>query len=786
MKNWRYCWAVIVLGLLLSSLNLNAREGPPASWITHPDVTGKEYGVYHFRKAFELQAAPESLNVQVSADNRYRLYVNGVSIVAGPQRSDVMHWRLEDIDLAPYLHAGKNVIAAVVWNWGEHKPVAQHSFKSGFLLRGATAAEGILNTGTTQWKVIANTAYSALPVTREQVGGYLCRAAGRATHNAKHYPWGWQNTGYDDSAWHDAEIIRVARDRGSYPFNVSGWQLVPRSIPFMDEHPVRFQSVRRTHGLTTDGKFLTNTSALIVPANTKASLLLDQSHLTNAYFRMETSAGAGSTIRVTYAEALKDDQGIKGHRDEIDGKSISGFVDIFDIDGGEHRQFQTLWFRTYRYVELNIETRDDPLEIHNVDGLYTAYPYTLNAEFSSDLPWLKEMRAINWRVLQICAWETYFDTPYYEQLQYIGDTRLQALLSLYMSGDDRLMRQAITHFDYSRIPEGITASRYPSDLGQYIPTFSLFWVAMVHDYWMHRDDRPYVQGLMTGVRSVLAWFEDKVDATGLVGPLPWWPFVDWTEGWGEGMAPGGKDGHSVFITLQYVYALQRAIELEKAFARPGEADRLQALADSLLDAVKNKAFDSEKGLFRDSLEETTFSQHTNTMAILTGAAPEHERQATMQRVLDDASLTQAGYYYSYYIFEAMLEVGLAHRYIEQLAPWQDMLALGLTTTPEKPPPSRTDSHAWATHPNYGLLATVLGIRPGEPGFQSVVIAPDLGPLQKAEGRMPHPLGDIKVALERSGESGITARITLPPGLEGVFNWRGETIPLRSGEQEINR
>src|SRR5215813_6581710 len=86
------------------------------------------------------------------------------------------------------------------------------------------------------------------------------------------------------------------------------------------------------------------------------------------------------------------------------------------------------------------------------------------------------------------------------QLQYIGDTRIQALISMYLTGDDRLVRQAISHFDASRIPEGITASRYPSDLGQYIPTFSLIWVAMVHDYWMHRDDAAYVRGLFQALQ----------------------------------------------------------------------------------------------------------------------------------------------------------------------------------------------------------------------------------------------------------------------------------------------
>jgi hypothetical protein len=309
---------------------------------------------------------------------------------------------------------------------------------------------------------------------------------------------------------------------------------------------------------------------------------------------------------------------------------------------------------------------------------------------------------------------------------------------------------------------------------------------MVHDYWMHRDDGTYVDGLMPGIRNVLTWFEDNVDATGLVGPLPWWPFADWTEDWESGIAPGGSDGHSVLITLQFVYALQRAVELERAFDRPGEADRLQALIDSLSDAVRSKAYDAGRGLFRDSPEEATFSQHTNTLAILTGAAPDDERRAIMERVLEDKSLTQAGYYFSFYIFEAMREAGLGHRYIEHLEPWRDMLALGLTTTPEKPPPSRTDSHAWAAHPNYGLLATVLGIRPAEPGFRSVVIAPNLGPLQRAEGKMPHPLGEIDVSLKRVGPDGIHARISLPDGLQGIFEWKSETFQLNSGAQEIQR
>ena len=178
------------------------------------------------------------------------------------------------------------------------------------------------------------------------------------------------------------------------------------------------------------------------------------------------------------------------------------------------------------------------------------------------------------------------------------------------------------------------------------------------------------------------------------------------------------------------------------------------------------------------------SQQTNTMAVLVDAVPAPEQRALMERVLGDKTLVQATYYYGFYVLEALRKAGLADRYIEQLAPWQQMLALGLTTTAESPEPTRSDSHAWSAHPNYGLLATVLGVRPAKPGFQSVLVAPSLGPLKRADGRVPHPLGDIEVRLLRVGAQGIRAEITLPPGLGGVFQWGNREKPLRPGRQEI--
>jgi hypothetical protein len=758
---------------------------PAAYWIAHPDVPGDVFGVFHFRRAFDLASRPERFLVHVSADNRYRLFVNGQQVSSGPQRSDLMHWRYETLDLAPHLRAGRNVLAALVWNWGKERPVAQFSHRTGFLVQGDSEREAAANTGR-EWKVLHDAAYEPIPV---RLQAYYAAPPGEAVDGSR-YPWGWEKADYPDEGWASAAAgegpgaERIQLRGTDLTGQAGGWQLVPRSIPPMEEKPVRFARVRRAEGVGAGEAFLTGQGDLVVPARTRAVLLLDQSHLTNAYAVLETSGGSGSTVTLTYAEALTDAAGRKGNRNDVEGKTIVGVKDVFRPDGGAHRRFQTLWFRTYRYVQAEIRTADQPHRVHDLHGVFTAYPFELRARFDSDLPWLADLWEMDWRGARLCAFETYFDTPYYEQLQYVGDTRIQALISLYMTGDDRLVRQAISHFDLSRIPEGITASRYPSSLGQYIPTFSLLWIAMVHDYWMHRDDPQFVRRLLPGVRGVVGWFERLLDDTGLVGPIPWWPYVDWVPEWPEGVPPQGKDGHSTMISLQYAYALERAVELEDALGLSVEAEHDRRLADSLRAAARARAWNAARGLFRDAPDTALYSQQTNIMAALMDAVPPAEQRGLMERVLTDTTLTQATYYYSFYLFEALRKAGLADRYVERLEPWREMLAMGLTTVPETPEPTRSDSHAWSAHPNYGLLATVLGVRPAEPGFRSVRIAPHLGPLQRAEGRVPHPLGDVEVQVVRVGGRGARAAVTLPPGLTGVFEWGERQVRLHAGRQEI--
>ena len=161
--------------------------------------------------------------------------------------------------------------------------------------------------------------------------------------------------------------------------------------------------------------------------------------------------------------------------------------------GAGAQDFTPLTFRTYRYIQIKIATQSDPLTVDDIFGTFTGYPFQLNARMITGDPELSKIFEIGWRTARLCAMETYMDCPYYEQLQYIGDARIQALISLYNSGDERLLRNAMNQMDDSRRPEGVTLSRHPSYTPQYIPTFSFWYIGMLHDYMMYGRDSNFIK-----------------------------------------------------------------------------------------------------------------------------------------------------------------------------------------------------------------------------------------------------------------------------------------------------
>lgn len=647
-----------------------------AFWIASRKEPLREYGVYVFRKNLDLAQKPSSFIVHVSADNRYKLYVNEKLVSLGPARGDVFYWNFETVDIAPYLQSGKNTVAARVWNEGDRRPEAQLSVRTAFILQGNSTAEEVINTNAS-WLCRQDSSYQPLAV--KNTFGYYVAGPGESI-TMQNQLKGWEKIMYNDSDWKPAQTLFEGTPKG-VGASASGWSLVPSPIPPMELTAQRLARVRRASGVSVPAQFPAAPTAVTIPANTKATLLLDQSFLTNAYPTLIMSRGRDASVTLTYAEALN--QGAeKGNRDEVEGKSVIGREDRIRADGSSRQTFTSLLWRTYRYIQLTIDTKDEPLVIDDVFGVFTGYPFTNRATLTSDNPELNTMLDIGWRTARLCAFETYMDCPYYEQLQYIGDARIQALVSFYNAGDDRLVRNALTLMDHSRLAEGVTQSRHPSVTPQMIPPFSLWWIGMLHDYWQYRPDQAFVKDKLPGMRQVLSFFQRYQQADGSLKRVPYWLFSDWAvdgKGWDFGTAPIGKNGTSAILDLHLLWTCQLAAELEAGLGEAAYADTYKNQAELLKKTIQKKYWDASRQLYADTEEKSLFSQHTNTLAILTGLVTGPIALGIAKKIQIEPGLAQASIYYKYYLHQALVKAGLGNDYLSWLGIWRENISLGLTT-----------------------------------------------------------------------------------------------------------
>ena len=769
-----------------------------AQWITAQGVAERDEVVLHFRKVIELRDAPKEFLVDLSADNQFILYVNGREAGRGPSRGDLAHWRYERLDLGPLLHAGRNVLAAMVWHFGTHAAIAQMSERAGFLLHGAGEQERAADSNAS-WEVEEESGISLL---KPKVNGYFAAEPGERWDGGR-FDWNANREGAETPARKDGDSAQtLARGRWGKAVTLgrgalreeqdapNNWQLVRDALPPAERQELPPARVVETHCAVSSEDFLRGGWEL--RARSKCSLLLDQGELTTGYPVLTAGEGRGATIRLTYAEALLDGQGRKGNRNEVAGKHIEGVVDEF-LPGGEtaQREFSPLTWRTWRYLELDVETHDEPVRILGLRSWFSAYPFVERAYFHSDDSSLEPIWKIGWRTARLDAHDTYMDTPYWERLQYIGDTRIQALISYAVAGDDRLARQAIEAFDASRVPDGLTQSRYPSSLVQMIPTFSLMWVGMVHDFWTYRGDREFVRGQVPGTRTALGWFLRRQRADGLLGKISWWPFVDWGADFTDGVPPEDDDGGSAVMTLQLVEALRYGAELERAFGEAGVAEGYEKAAARAAEAVRKLCWNGKYGLLADSPAQKHFSQHANILGVWLDVIPAEQQKEVLGRILSTSdagfaahgeipAMTAATYYFRFYLARAVEHAGMGDEYLKLLGPWREMVSLGLTTWAESPEPTRSDSHAWSAHPDYDLLRIVAGIRPASPGFTKVTIEPHPGALGNLKAAMPTPAGMVEVEYLNFAPE-IAAKVKLPQGVTGQLLWKGRRFALKPGE-----
>lgn len=392
------------------------------------------------------------------------------------------------------------------------------------------------------------------------------------------------------------------------------------------------------------------------------------------------------------------------------------------------------------------------------------------------------------RTLENCMMETYMDCPYYEQMQFPMDTRLQAMFTYCVSTDVRLARKALEDYHCSMIPEGLIHGKYPSAYPQIISTFSLHYIYMLREFYEQTGEAETVKKYLPDIDMILTYYDRKIGDDGLVGRLGYWEFVDWQPAWAEtgGIPAALQEGPSTIINLMYALALRNAAELNRIFGRRDTAEEYEKRQEKILSKVDELCWDEKRQMYREGPGFQQYTQHAQAWAVLNGLAYGDKAKTALQHAWEEEDVLKVTFSTSYEWFRALEKVGMYSMTEKDMELWKGLPALGCTTCPETPGDTRSDCHAWSALPIYEMVRTMAGISPEGAGWQKARIHPNMDYIPDLEGTVVTPKGTVRFSYRSelcgTGERKYTYQITMPEGLDVVFAGRdGKEKELSGGE-----
>lgn len=698
-------------------------------WITNASY-GLNTGVTVFKKQVDFSKKPEKCQLKISADTKYRLYINGFLASIGPCKPSEFHSYYHTVDVAPYLTEGKNDVCVLVLHLEPFPSRSNGQCSYPAILRGpygALSIEGEPFTTDESWQSAYRKSFTLIDPFSRSMAGEFERI----------------DFSVPDTEFESARVL-------STDCTVDPWGQI-KPFPACES---------LIPPLTYNKKSFVNAQNLSLEND---RFVLDAGVHSTGTLKFKVKGENGTKVKITYSEAFwkQDENGkyYKKQRDDATG-IVYGSSDELILDGNEH-VFETFFWRCFRYIEVLVTGK---AELCDIEFYEMKYPLETDAYFlSSDID-SQKLWEVSVRTLNNCMHDSFEDCPYFEQLQYVMDSRLQALFLRYLTGDRRLINKCITDFNEGRFPDGMIPARTPSFAKQIIPGFALHYIYMLHDSFIYDGDVELIKDLLPTVDGIIRWFEKRTD-NGIVGPVGVWSYLDWVKTWSSGV-PTTTGSISIY-NFMYILALKNAAELAEFAGRKGLEEEYLSRAAKLEKATHDYFYSEEKKMYRDS-EDNIFSLHGQVWAVLADVVTGEEAKALLSRAYNDKDLPVCSYSMMYFVFRAYEKAGLYHIAYDMLDKWRIMLKKNCTTWVEDDVGERSECHGWGSTPIYEFGACILGVRPLRDG--TVEVRPYVYKNDFAEGKVYTPIGAVSVNWQKAdGTLSLTVdaekevRIVLPDG-----------------------
>lgn len=699
------------------------------------------------RTVVDVEAVPVVVPARMVAVSRYLLTVNGAVVARGPVRANPRKQPYDDLDLAPHLRAGRNVIAALAWRYGGAMPwYLPPTELSNDVARGAFVFEADLGDrwilSDEQWRGTVLDGWSAT----HSLGFVAGR--GLETVDARSLPPDWLDLEPSGSScvW-PAVVLRRALTTGepgnprppTYPIGPFG----PRPITWPTT--TRIELVDRGDGGHVADRIVVGALAVDVDGPAGATVAVRSAEFVDPAGRpAPTEYDAGVTFT-------------------LDGtRRILGSLDTYGLRGA-------------------LVDAPDGVVVHGLSVDERLHPVVGDASFRCSDDDLNQIWAVGRRTVSICSMDAYLDCPTREQRAWTGDSVVHQMVDLTTNADWSLARWH-PRMAASPRPDGMLPMACAGDAEQadftIIPDWALHWVHSVWNLYRYVGDHDEVATLLPVVEGVLRWFEPFCDDDGVPTDVYAWVIIDWSSVYTEGVSAAlcGLWGRGLLELAEMAAWL--GDEGRAAWARRTH-DRLRAGFERLWDEQRQRYIDS----YLPGQDRPMASQHGQAAAIVGDLAPRERWDRLVEVVTAEEDLVDASFsvadgpsllhddvrvggdflrsghpdpwwdtgrqvvraqpFFRYVVHDALVAAGRADLIAHQCLDWTRALERcdsSLTETWY----GGTVSHGWSATPTRDLVQRVLGVTPAEPGFAVADVSPALGGLAWAEGTVPTPHGMLSV------------------------------------------